>query len=491
MLLGKSAWLAAGRETRRARCHMRCARRQSGWAGRRARAWAAGAVLLAALAAGGAAGCGETASTEGPAEALAADAVRDPQAVAGHIDVWGWNIAAKSLGKLVPDFNRRHPNVCVNVSMTGANLQSRFLLSLSAGVGAPDVSQLQMTDAPKYIATGRLTDLTAVAAKYEKMFSPSLWRNCIYKGRVYAIPWDMGPCAVYYKRDLFERYGVDPEGIETWDDFIAAGRTILEKSGGRTKMLPLAATGLGPMFEILLQQNGGQVFDEEGRIAVNSPQSAQVLATLRRLVESGICANVTMWSHEFLAGLKSETIATYPMAVWFGGTIKDTVQEYAGQKARWGVFRLPALQGGGLRTSNLGGSVLVIPEQCRQKAAAWAFIEYALCTREGQLAQYRNYDLFPAFLPALEDPFFDEPDPFYDGQKASRLFATDLTKIPALNRTEDWVEATRYLEQSLTRWAAGGMAEDGFFAHLEQKLRRRIGRGVSPAPAAEARADAY
>jgi lactose/L-arabinose transport system substrate-binding protein len=434
-------------------------------------------ALLAAIAGGG---CGNETPGEGPAAALTPDGLARPDQVTGQIDVWGWNIAAKSLAKLVPDFNRRYPHVAVNVDMTGANLQTRFLLSLSAGVGAPDVSQLQQVDAPKYIATGRLADLTPVAARYEKWFSPALWRNCMYQGKVYAIPWDMGPCAVYYKRDLFERYGVDPEKIETWDDFIAAGSCLLEKSGGRTKMLPLAGTQLGAMYEILLQQNGGQLFDEQGRIAVNSPQSMQVLAVLRRLLESGICADVALWGHEFMAGLKSDTIATYPMAVWFGGTIKDTVQQYPGQAARWGVFRLPALERGGLRTSNLGGSVLVIPDQCRQKPAAWAFIEYALCTREGQLAQYRNFDLFPAFLPALEDPFFDEPDPFFDGQKVRRLFAVDLTRIPTLNRTEDWVEANRYLEQSLTRWAAGGMESAGFFATLEQKLNRRTGRPVSP-----------
>ena len=446
-------------------------------------------ALLASVAT--AAGCASGPTGETPAQALTPDGVGRPDQVAGQIDVWGWNIAAKSLAKLVPDFNRRYPHVAVNVDMTGANLQTRFLLSLSAGVGAPDVSQLQMVDAPKYIATERLTDLTPVAARYEKSFSPSLWRNCLHNGKVYAIPWDMGPCAVYYKRELFERYGVAPEKIETWDDYMAAGKVILEKSGGRTKMLPLAPTSLWMMYEILLQQNGGQVFDDDGRIAVNTPQSKQVLETLRRLLASGICDEVAMWGHEFMAGLKSDSIATYPIAVWFGGTIKDTVQEYPGQKARWGVFRLPALEKGGLRTSNVGGSVLVIPDQCRQKAAAWAFIEYALCTREGQLAQYRHFDLFPAYLPALDDPYFDAPDPFYDGQKVSRLFATDLTKIPALNRTRDWVEATRYVEQSLTLWASRGMHSEGFFATLEQKLHRRIGREISPASLSLAEGQAH
>ena len=436
----------------------------------------AGLVCLTVI---GLLGCGRETSPD--ASPPLAPLPVDPNHVSGRIEAWGWNIAAKSLNKLVPAFNRKFPHVAVKVEMTGANLQTRFLLSLSAGVGAPEVSQLQMVDAPKYIATERMTDLTPVAAKYEAMFPPSLWRNCTYNGRVYAIPWDMGPCAVYYKRELFKRYGIDPGAIETWDDFIAAGRIVVDRSGGKTKMMPLFTGAMGAMFEILMQQNGGQLFDEEGRIAAHSPQCLETLGVLKRLLASGICANVQMWGHEFMAGLKGDTIATYPMAVWFGGTIRDTVTEYAGQAAPWGVFRLPALRTGGLRTSNLGGSVLVIPDQCTQKQAAWAFIEYALCTRAGQVAQYKNFDLFPAFLPALEDPFFDEPAPFFGGQKASRLFATDIERIPTLNRTQDWVQALRYLEQSLSKWANGDMDPEAFLSSFEQKLHRRIGREISAA----------
>ena len=114
---------------------------------------------------------------------------------------------------------------------------------------------------------------------------------------------------------------------------------------------------------------------------------------------------------EFLGGLNDESIATYPIAIWFAGTIKNTVKDYAGRKADWGVFRLPAIALGGVRVANLGGSVLVIPAQCRNKEAAWAFVEYALCTNEGQIAQYRNMSLFPAFLPAMQSPDLDTPYP--------------------------------------------------------------------------------
>lgn len=403
-----------------------------------------------------------------------------PGQIRGELEVWSWNIAAKSLQKLTPAFNRSYPHVRVNVDMTGARMQARLLLSLAAEVGAPDVSQLQLAEAPRYIATGKLADLTPVAAKYKTRFPAALWDSCLQNGKVYAIPWDMGPCAVYYKRDLFRRYGIDPGTIETWDDYIAAGKTILDRSQGKTKMLPLGMDALEMMFELLIQQNGGQVFDAEGRIAIDSPQAAEALDLLKRLLTSGICSNVPMWGQEFMAGFNDETIATYPEAAWFAGSIKDAAPDYGGKQAIWGVFPLPALQKGGLRTSNLGGSVLVIPDQCRQKQAAWAFIEYALCSKAGQVAQYRNENLFPAYLPALQDPVFDAPDPFFGGQQIGRLFATNVTQLPTLHRPPEWMEATRYVGQALSEWSTSGMHSEGFFTRLAQKMQRRMNLAIAP-----------
>lgn len=405
----------------------------------------------------------------------------------GDVTAWSWNIAAKSLQRLVPDFERKFPNVHVHVDMTGARMQTRLMLSLASGVGAPDVSQFELSDAPHYIATEKLADLTPVAARYRDKFPSSLWDNCTLNGKVYAIPWDMGPCAVFYKHDLFQKYGIDPAKIETWDDYIEAGKRILQQSGGRTRMLPLGSNSLRPMFEMLIQQNGGQIFDERGRIAINSPQTRQVLNILKRMRAAGIGSDVALWSQEFLAGLNDDSIATYPIAVWFAGTIKDTVKDFAGKKSAWGVFKLPALVPGGLRVANLGGSVLVIPAQCANKEAAWAFVEYALCTVEGQVTQYKNMSLFPAYLPALQSPVMDEPDPFFGGQNTSRLFATDVTRISRLNRTANWGEAVRYLEQALSHWAASGMPGDNLFDDLEQKLHHRLGVPVAPASVASGR----
>jgi ABC-type glycerol-3-phosphate transport system substrate-binding protein len=391
----------------------------------------------------------------------------------GEIQVWAWNIAAEALRDLAPAFVAES-GVDVAVVQGGHTMQSRLLLSLSAGVGAPDVAQLENAEAPFYIQTLRMMDLTAVAAQYEAHYPASVWRNCTYENKVYAIPWDLGPCAVFYRRGLFERYGIDPAQIETWDDYIRAGTEILARSEGKTKMLFLSPGQLDIMFEILLQQTGGQLFDNDGNVAVNSPEVLRVLELLRKMYRSGIGADDGLWGHAFFAALHSDAVATYPLAAWFSGILRDHAPETSGN---WGVFRLPAFEPGGLRVSNYGGSVLVIPDQCKNKQAAWAFVEYALCTPEVQLQQYRDHDLFPALLTTHNDPFFDEPIPFFDGQRARQVFRQDIELIPSLNRTKDWDEAVRYVRQVLSSWVANGLGDPGQVAEeLERRLTIRLGR---------------
>src|SRR4051812_17843410 len=53
-------------------------------------------------------------------------------------EIWSWNIAAMSLNNLVPDFEKGHPATRIDVKMNGANVATRFLLSLAADTGAPD-----------------------------------------------------------------------------------------------------------------------------------------------------------------------------------------------------------------------------------------------------------------------------------------------------------------------------------------------------------------
>ena len=404
-----------------------------------------------------------------------------PQGKEKQIEIWSWSIAADALSGLTASFEEDHPEVHVYINKNGSNLQTRLLLALSAGSGVPDASQLQEREAPKYTRTGRLTDLTPWAGQYADDFAPAFWDSCVYEGQVYAIPWDVGPCAVFYKRWVFERYDLDPNTIETWDDFIAMGQELYRRSEERdpqnpVRMLPLSPSGLLDFFQIMMQQNGGGVFDEEGRIILDSPQNREALTIIRRVLSSGIAANLTPYSPALNASYQGDDVACYPAAVWSMQEIKNQAGDTAGG---WGVFRLPAYRPGGLRTSNLGGSVLIIPLESEDPETTWRFLEHTNCTVEGQIHQFREQGLFPAYMPAYDDPFFAEPDPFFAGQAVNQLFAQDLERLPRLVRTSDWNEAERYLGRSINRWAEDEDMEHGdYLRGVAEALGRKLLREV-------------
>ena len=71
---------------------------------------------------------------------------------------------------------------------------------------------------------------------------------------------------LFYRTDIFEECGVNPEDIKTWDDYIEAGKVINEKTNGKTKIMGFDYNGTSSfdMPLIIFYEQGGSFFDESG-----------------------------------------------------------------------------------------------------------------------------------------------------------------------------------------------------------------------------------
>ncbi|QDY69094.1 extracellular solute-binding protein [Qingshengfaniella alkalisoli] len=379
-------------------------------------------------------------------------------AQSGEITVWSWNIAASSLESVIEGFNAEYPDVTVTVEDLGnQQVFDRTLAGCAAGgSGLPDVLSIENHEAEIFWAQfpdcfANLRDLG-----YDEESSarfPDFKRTELEVGDVaYAMPWDSGPVAMFYRRDFYDNAGVDPASIQTWDDFIAAGKQIMEANDGVT-MTNADLNGDTEWFRMIANEQGCGYFSNDGEsITVNQPSCVAALDVVKSLVDEGLMTAAD-WN-EKIQNNNAGAVASQMYGGWYEGTIRSTAPE--DQAGQWGVYLMPSLSADGAHAANLGGSSLAIPANSENKEAAWAYVNYALGTNDGQVTMLKSYGLVPSLLSALEDPYVQDGLPFWGDQPVWETILGTLDQINPMRGTSFFGDADQIVQTVQTQYLNGG-----------------------------------
>lgn len=378
--------------------------------------------------------------------ALASAAAAQSSTLSGTVTIWSWDVAAKALQSTVPAFNRKHPNVKVEVVDLGnQNVYDRGLAGCAAGgADLPDIYSIENNEAEVFWARfpNCFTDLNTLGAdRLVRSFPAFKWTELTAGGKRFAMPWDSGPVVMFYRRDLYQQAGVNPASIRTWDDFIAAGRRVNTQFGGRVKMATIANGQDDEWFRMLANQNGCFYFDNAGQqVTVARPGCVTALNTIKRLYDANVVATGD-WGGQ-ITNVKAGRTASAMFGAWYEGTIRTNAPD---QRGKWGVYLMPASRAGGPRASNLGGSALAIPASSRNKAAAYAFLEHALGTAGGQVTMLRSQGLVPSLLAATRDPYVAQPQPYWGNQRIWQTILGTLGDVPQARGTQYFQDARQIM----------------------------------------------
>lgn len=397
-------------------------------------------------------------------------------AIKGEITIWGWKDPLGALKTVDDAFSKAYPNISLKyVQKSPADAYQALKLSVSAGSGAPDVVLLEDSNLAQFVSLEALADITSQTKPYIKKMNSYKWNAATLKGRVYSMPWDSGPVAMYYRRDIFQKAGVDISSIKTWDDYLKAAKVIKAKTG--VKMLPLAkARNDARFFETLLWQQGIGYTNRDGAVILDKDVRAKVaLDLVSKLFKDDLTADFENWTDPWYKTMAEGEIATLPMASWMGGFLKGWIAPKT--SGQWGVAPLPTFTGSKARASNDGGSHLAISSSSKNKEAAWAYIEYHLGRPESQLTMYKAADLFPSLESTYADPIFNEPDAFFGGQKSRQIFAEAVKTVPnATVYTADYPEINRLMAIELQKMALGSQSVSDTLANAAKLVRDRTRR---------------
>ncbi|MFG2517516.1 ABC transporter substrate-binding protein [Streptomyces sp. NPDC048527] len=358
--------------------------------------------------------------------------------VSGEITVWSWDVAAKAMKRLARTFEKRHPGTTVDVVDIGYdNAYDKITVGLRGGSGLADVLTVEGSYMPRYTANfpSGFYDLTSLGGRYGGDFDRAAWRTVTGKaGAVLALPWDIGPCALYYRTDHFRAAGIDPKTLLTWDDYVAAGVRTKNATGRKLLILDSTDAGILPM---LLQQQGQSYF-KGGRVAVDTPEAVRAMTLMKTLHDKDLVDYEKGWDG-LVTGTKEGKVTTTPTAAWWTGTLTEEMPEL---KGKFGVVPLPGFTADGIRTSNIGGSTLSVPAQSKNPRLAWAFIEFLLTGKANQVSMLKREGLFPAYLPALDDPYLSAKQDYFGGQPALDVFARLARSIPPVEYNKDDAKAS-------------------------------------------------
>ncbi len=196
------------------------------------------------------------------AAAPAETSLMTQKAAGQSITVWGWD--KPEFNKVVEDYIKQSAGVTINgETYSGSDEWQKITTSAAAGVGLPDAFKSGTSNVPQLVEMGAVIDLTPLVAPYKDLLPDVAWQMSTYQGKIYTVPANSPASGFFWRYDVCQKYGIDPDLINTWDDFMVAGQKIQKDSGGKNTFMYTPATGPhGMIFTAIQQENRGRSADQ-------------------------------------------------------------------------------------------------------------------------------------------------------------------------------------------------------------------------------------
>ena len=401
------------------------------------------------------------------------------------ISFWVYSAAHfKVYQPIVADWNRQHPDQAVALKQIHIYaLERRMLSGFLAGTPLADILAVERPMAAKTF-TGPVENVgfTDLSGRLEReAILPDLnpasltpWTN---RGHIFGVPLDVHPVLLAYRADLVEAAGIDVSQIETWDDYFRAMRPLmrdLDHDGRPDRwLLNLWDTNIDLVL-MIMQQAGGDLFDAEGRPAVNQPKNAEVLARVVTWMAGPgrVCTDIDLYSASGHQQRMTGVVVGEIAPDWMAGKWKVEIPSLAGKLK---LMPLPAWEKGGRRTSVWrGGTMLGITKRAPAPDSAWAFVRHLALSRELAEHLYRKTTLVPPNRALWSLPVFDEPDAYYCGQPIGRLYLNQAPDVPPRSSSPFFMAALGYVGNALVQLRAHADRSGNYETVALQTEARRL-----------------
>ncbi|MEM8756711.1 MAG: ABC transporter substrate-binding protein [Planctomycetota bacterium] len=384
-----------------------------------------------------------------------------------------WTFAAPHFDIYKPVLDERNQTAGFRVDLINIGRQvmdRRMLGGFLGGVPTADLLEAERSTASLAFAgpleaVGFLdiTDRLEAEGLFDEIV-PAAFSPWTFEGRVFGIPHDVHPVMLGYRADLVDAAGIDLSRVETWDELFAALEPLRQDldGDGTIDRFPMSLWHTNSdMIETMLLQGGGGAFAADGSLAIDRPINADMVARMVSwMVGPGqVAADVPEFNPAGTQQKLEGRAVAYLMPDWMCNIWRRELPQLHG-KVR--LMPLPAWEPGGRRTSVWGGAMLGIAKAADNHDELWEFAKFLYLSDDLARELYRTGDIVTPVRSLWDDPIFDEPDPYFSGQRKGRMYIELADDVPLRAASPFFTQARMEVLNAVSR-LHGYAADNGVY----------------------------
>jgi trehalose/maltose transport system substrate-binding protein len=350
----------------------------------------------------------------------------------------------------------------------------QYRLWLAAQNTDIDVYQTDVIWAPQL--ANQLVDLTEATRDVVGAHFPSIIESQTVDGRLVALPVFTDAPALYYRKDLLDKYGAKVP--TTWAELTETAKLVMDKEreAGNTDMWGFVFQGNAyegltcDALEWVKSNGGGQIVEPDGTISVNNPKAAEAINMAKEWIGTISPEGVLSYQEEESRGVWQTGSAVFmrnwPYAFSLGNGGDSPIKD------KFDVAPLPVGPSGDRSAATLGGWNLAVSKYSRHPEAAIELVKFLASTEMQKKYEALELSHLPTIVSLYDDPDVAAAQPIIPRWKEIFLNAVPRPSAPTQKK---------YNEVSKEFWTAvhntlsgSGTAEENL-AQLENRLKRLQG----------------
>ena len=179
--------------------------------------------------------------------------------------------------KLTDDFTKKNPDISLEwVTLEENTLRQRVTTDIATKGGQYDIMTIGTYEAPIWAKKGWLAPLDNLGADYDvDDIMPAIRSALSNDGKLYAAPFYAESSMMMYRKDLFEKAGIEINGRLTWDQTLDIAKKLHDPANGVYGICLRGKAGWGENMALITTMGnayGARLFNEEWKPEFNDQE---------------------------------------------------------------------------------------------------------------------------------------------------------------------------------------------------------------------------